>query len=100
MQVVFKDITLILVNLLLVFKVCGALLTGFFSCVDAVNCSIQNEHKASEKSSDKWPGIFVCTVSKLQCVTRRKNNTSSLIQAKAKNEKTKSNGVEIILNRL
>ena len=29
-----------------------------------------------------------------------KNNTNSLIQAKAKNENTKSNGAEIILNRL
>ena len=50
-QVFFKDITLILINLLLILKIYKTHLSEYFWRVHAIICSIQNE----TETPDNWP---------------------------------------------
>ena len=66
----FKDFTLILNSLLLIFKVYGTSFDGFFLRIREIICSIQNE----TDTPDKLPWVFICTLQELDISNKLKKN--------------------------
>ena len=55
---ILKDITFIIINLLLIFKIYRELLDGWIWRAHAIICSTQNKIETPDKWHDKWDKVF------------------------------------------
>ena len=84
-----------LINLLLIYKIYRTPFDDYFWRLHAVICRIENVTEAPDNLINDL-GYFYVRYKSCLVARREKNNASSLIQINVKNDKTKTNGVEII----